>query len=137
MSRQGNKVPIQPIPPLTDAVARQVVDAAYAVHSALGPGLLEVVYEVCLVHELNKRGIKVERQVMVPVIYDNVRLDAGLRLDLVVGDCLIVELKAIENMLPVHKAQLLTYLKLSGYRLGLLINFNVPVIKNGIQRVAL
>jgi GxxExxY protein len=137
MKHQGGKAPIEPIPPLTDAVARQVVDAAYAVHSALGPGLLEGVYEVCLVHELNKRGIKVEQQVMLPVIYDNVRLDAGLRLDLVVGDCLIVELKAIENMLPVHKAQLLTYLKLSGYRLGLLINFNVPVIKNGIQRVAL
>jgi len=137
MSRQGNKAQIQPIPPLTDAVARQVVDAAYAVHSALGPGLLEGVYEVCLVHELNKRGIKVEQQVMLPVIYDNVRLDAGLRLDLVVNDCLIVELKAVENLLPVHKAQLLTYLKLSGYRLGLLINFNVPVIKNGIQRVAL
>jgi GxxExxY protein len=137
MSRQGNKAPIEPIPSLTDAVAKQVVDAAYAVHNALGPGLLEGVYEVCLVHELNKKGIKVERQVMLPVIYDNVRLDAGLRLDLVVGDCLIVELKAIENMLPVHKAQLLTYLKLSGYRLGLLINLNVPVIKNGIQRVAL
>jgi GxxExxY protein len=137
MKHQGGKAPIEPIPPLTDAVARQVVDAAYAVHSALGPALLEGVYEVCLVHELNKRGIKVEQQVMLPVIYDNVRLDAGLRLDLVVGDCLIVELKAIENMLPVHKAQLLTYLKLSGYRLGLLINFNVPVIKNGIQRVAL
>ncbi len=113
------------------------MDAAFAVHNALGPGLLENVYEVCLVHELNKKGIKVERQVMLPVIYDNVRLDAGLRLDLVVGDCLIVELKAIETLLPVHKAQLLTYLKLSGYRLGLLINFNVPVIKNGIQRVAL
>jgi len=137
MSRQGNKAQIQPIPPLTDAVARQVVDAAYAVHCALGAGLLEGVYEVCLVHELNKRGIKVEQQVMLPVIYDNVRLDAGLRLDLVVNDCLIVELKAVENLLPVHKAQLLTYLKLSGYRLGLLINFNVPVIKNGIQRVAL
>ncbi len=137
MKHQGGKEPIEPIPSLTDAVARQVVDAAYAVHSALGPGLLEAVYEVCLVHELKKRGIKVERQVMLPVIYDNVQLDAGLRLDLVIGDCMIVELKAIENMLPVHKAQLLTYLKLSGYRLGLLINFNVPVIKNGIQRVAL
>jgi len=137
MSCQGDKAPIEPIPRLTDAVARQVVDAAFAVHNALGPGLLENVYEVCLVHELNKKGIKVERQVMLPVIYDNVRLDAGLRLDLVVGDCLIVELKAIETLLPVHKAQLLTYLKLSGYRLGLLINFNVPVIKNGIQRVAL
>jgi GxxExxY protein len=120
-----------------DQVARQVVDAAYAVHHALGPGLLESVYEVCLVHELTERGLKVERQVVLPVTYDDVRLDAGLRLDLVVNGCLVVELKAIEALLPVHKAQLLTYLKLSGHRLGLLLNFNFSVIKDGIQRVAL
>ena len=114
-----------------------MVDAAYAVHHALGPGLLESVYEVCLVHELTERGLKVERQVVLPVTYDDVRLDAGLRLDLVVNGCLVVELKAIEALLPVHKAQLLTYLKLSGHRLGLLLNFNFSVIKDGIQRVAL
>jgi GxxExxY protein len=86
---------------------------------------------------LVKRGLTVERQTTLPVVYDGLRLDAGLRLDLVVGDCVIVELKAVEAVLPVHKAQLLTYLKLTGHRLGLLINFNVPLIKNGIQRVAL
>ena len=106
-------------------------------HKALGPGLLESVYEVCLLHELNKRGVKVERQVSLPVVYDNLRLDAGLRLDLVVEKRVIVELKAVEVLLPVHTAQLLTYLKLSGYRLGLLVNFNSATIKQGIKRIAL
>ena len=106
-------------------------------HKALGPGLLESVYEVCLLHELNKRGVKVERQVSLPVVYDNLRLDAGLRLDLVVEKRVIVELKAVEVLLPVHTAQLLTYLKLSGYRLGLLVNFNSATIKHGIKRIAL
>ena len=114
-----------------------MVDAAYAVHRALGPGLLESVYEVCLIHELNKRGLKVDRQVAVPVVYDDVRLDAGLRLDLVVENGVLVELKAVETILPVHHAQVLTYLKLSGLRLGLLINFNVPVIRDGIKRIVL
>ncbi len=94
-------------------------------------------YEACLVHELAKRGLKVDRQVQLPVVYDGLRLDAGLRLDLVVEDCLVVELKAVEALLPVHQAQVLTYLKLSGHRLGLLINFNVPVIRNGIRRLIL
>jgi GxxExxY protein len=137
VNHQDNKTPREPIPPETDLVAKQVVDAAYFVHRALGPGLLESVYEVCLVHELVKRGLKVERQVTLPVIYDGIRLDGGLRLDLVVGNCLVVELKTVEAILPVHKAQLLTYLKLSDYRLGLLINFNVSLIKQGIQRVIL
>jgi len=137
MSRQGNKAPIEPIPESLDRTARQVVDAAHAVHRALGPGLLESVYEVCLLHELAKRGLKVDRQVAVPITYDNVRLDAGLRLDLVVENSLLVELKAVETILPVHQAQVLTYLKLSGLRLGLLINFNVPVIRDGIKRIAL
>src|SRR5439155_23054915 len=105
-------------------------------HRALGPGLLESVYELCLVHELTKRGLKVERQVSLPVVYDSIRLDAGLRLDIVVEDSVVVELKAVESMLPVHTAQLLTYLKLTGHRLGLLINFNVPLIKDGIHRLA-
>ena len=127
----------QPIPEETDQVARQVVDAAFCVHSALGPSLIESVYETCLVHELAGRGIEVKRQVAVPVIYEGVRLNAGLRLDLVVGDRVVVVVKATETVLPVHIAQVLTYLKLSGYRLGLLVNFNVPVIKDGIRRIVL
>ena len=128
---------MKPIPPETNEVARQIVDAAFAVHTALGPGLLESVYEVCLAHELRKRGLTVRQQVVLPVHYDGVRLDAGLRLDLLVNDTVIVEIKAVENLLPVHKAQALTYLKLTGCRLALLINFNVPVIKEGIHRLAL
>jgi len=128
---------MKPIPPETNEIARQTVDAAFAVHTALGPGLLESVYEVCLVHELRKRGLTVRQQVVLPVHYDGVRLDAGLRLDLLVNDTVIVEIKAVENLLPVHKAQALTYLKLTGCRLALLINFNVPVIKEGIHRLAL
>jgi GxxExxY protein len=128
---------MKPIPPETNEIARQIVDAAFAVHTALGPGLLESVYEVCLVHELRKRGLTVRQQVVLPVHYDGVRLDAGLRLDLLVNDTVIVEIKAVENLLPVHKAQALTYLKLTGCRLALLINFNVPVIKEGIHRLAL
>nr|VFJ55211.1 MAG: GxxExxY protein [Candidatus Kentron sp. FM]VFJ55799.1 MAG: GxxExxY protein [Candidatus Kentron sp. FM]VFK10976.1 MAG: GxxExxY protein [Candidatus Kentron sp. FM] len=113
------------------------MDAAYRVHSALGPGLLESVYEVCLCHELEKRAIPFQSQLVLPIVYDNVTLDAGLRLDLLVDDCLVVELKAVERMLPIHEAQLLTYLKLTDKRLGLLINFNVPLIKDGIRRMVL
>lgn len=120
-----------------ERVATQVVDGAFAVHSTLGPGLLESVYEVCLAYELTKRGLKVERQLALPVVYDDLRLEAGFRLDLLVERCLVVELKAVEAFVPVHTAQLLTYLKLSGHRLGLLINFNVSLIKNGIKRLAL
>jgi GxxExxY protein len=98
------------------------------VHTALGPGLLESVYEVCLLHELKKRGIKAERQVCLPVLCDNIRLDAGLRLDMVVENQVLVELKAVETLQPIHKAQVLTYLKLSGYRLGLLVNFNTALM---------
>lgn len=127
----------KPIPPEVDAVARQVVDAALKVHSALGPGLLESVYEVCMAYELTRRGLRVERQVNLPVVYNEVRLEAGLRLDLLVEGCLIVELKAVETVQPLHLAQVLTYLKLSGHRLGLLINFNVARIKDGVQRVVL
>ena len=137
MRNHNQNHPQDPIPEATGQVASEVVDAAYTVHKALGPGLLESVYEVCLVHELTKRGISVKRQVSLPICYDGVRLDAGLRLDLLVEDSVIVELKAVDRLLPVHKAQVITYLKLSGHRLGLLINFNVPVIKSGIQRVVL
>jgi GxxExxY protein len=134
---QDTKTPRSQVSREIDRLAALVVDAAYTVHRRLGPGLLEGVYETCFVHELSKRGLKVERQVFLPVVYDGLRLDAGLRLDLIVEKSIIIELKAIEIVLPVHKAQLLTYLKLSGFRLGFLINFNVPLIKDGISRVAL
>jgi GxxExxY protein len=114
-----------------------VVGAAFRVHAELGPGLLEGVYEVCLAHELTKRGFFVERQVALPVFYGGVKIEAGLRLDLLVENRLIVEVKAVENFHPVHKAQVLTYLKLTGRPLGLLINFNVPLIKDGIKRIIL
>jgi GxxExxY protein len=137
LNHQDTKTPGEPISAGTDRVAGQVVDAAFKVHSVLGPGLLESVYETCLAHELMKRGLQVQRQIVLPVVYDGLRLDAGLRIDLLVEACVVVELKTVENMLPVHKAQILTYLKLSGHRLGLLINFNVSLIKDGIQRFAL
>ncbi len=123
-----------PAPDDTERVATQIVDAAFKVHSTLGPGLLESVYETCLVHELEKRDLIVRKQMTLPVIYDELRLDAGLRLDLLVEDRVIVELKAVDRLLPVFEAQVLTYLKLTGKRLGLLINFNVPRIKDGIKR---
>jgi GxxExxY protein len=118
-------------------LATQIVDATYKVHIALGPGLLESVYEACLVHELLKRGLKAERQIVLPVIYDGIPIDAGLRLDIVVGGAVVVELKAVEKVLPVHQAQVLTYLKLSGHRLAFLINFNVSLIRDGIFRIVL
>jgi GxxExxY protein len=127
----------QPVPAEVERVAKAVVDAAYRVHKVPGPGLLESVHEVCLAFELRQRKLAVAKQVALPVIYDGAKLDAGLRLDMLVAECLIVEVKSVETMNPVFKAQLLTYLKLSGRRLGLLINFNVPLIKNGIKRVVL
>ena len=126
-----------PIEPEVEVIAQQTVDAAFKVHTALGPGLLESVYEVCLEYELTKRGLQVQRQLELPVIYDGTHLDAGIRLDLLVNQRLIVELKAVEKIHPVHHAQLMTYLKLTKRRLGLLINFNVPLIKDGIKRVIL
>lgn len=118
-----------------DGIAKTVVDAAFKVHSTLGPGLLESVYEACLAHELGKRGLPVSRQVAIPVVYDDIRLDAGFRIDLLVADQLIVEVKASEQRNTLFEAQLLTYLKLTRKRLGLLINFNVPQIKDGIKRL--
>lgn len=126
--------------PLSDEeerIAREIVASAYAVHSALGPGLLESVYEVCFCHELAKRGLSYRRQVVVPIIYDGITFDEGLRLDVLVEESVICELKAVETMHPVFMAQMLTYLKLTGKRLGFLINFNVPLIKQGIKRVIL
>jgi GxxExxY protein len=125
------------VDPETEEVARKVVDAAYKLHSTLGPGLLENIYETFFCHELKLRDLKVERQVALPLTYEGVNLEAGLRLDLLIENRLIVELKATESLLKVHHAQLKTYLKLSGHKLGLLINFNVPLIKDGIERVVL
>src|SRR5215510_11022995 len=110
MNHEGAKTRREAVPELTNQIAKQVVNGAFAVHSTLGPGLLESVYETCLAYELGKRGLVVERQVILPVHYDGIRLEAGLRLDLLVERCLIVELKAVETLLPVHRAQLLTYL---------------------------
>ena len=132
--RQDAKTPRKDLSAGEEALATSIVDAAVKVHSALGPGLLERVYEVCLRHELERRGHKVETQVAVPISYDQVVLDAGLRLDMVVDGMAIIELKAVEQTLPVHEAQLITYLKLSGIRLGFLLNFNVALMKNGISR---
>ena len=116
-------------------ISGAIIDAAMKVHSALGAGLLEGVYETCLAHELQKRGLKVETQVALPVFYDGVKLDAGYRIDLLVENAVIVELKAVEQVLPLLHAQLLTYLKLGNKKLGLLINFNVAHLRNGIKRI--
>jgi GxxExxY protein len=118
-----------------DELTKRVIGACIEIHRSLGPGLLESAYEECLCHELSLAGISYERQKPLPVHYKGVNLDCGYRLDLVVEHKLVVELKAVESLLPVHEAQLLTYLKLSGLTLGLLINFNVPVLKSGIKRI--
>jgi GxxExxY protein len=116
-------------------ISGQVIGAAIEVHRELGAGLLESAYEACLVHELRHRGVQVEQQVPQPVFYKGLQLKCGYRLDLLVEEQVIVELKAVETLLPIHQAQLLTYLKLRKLRLGLLINFNVPILKNGIKRL--
>ena len=115
----------------------EIIGAAIEVHKVLGPGLLESVYEKCLCRELEIRGVSHERQKALPVNYKGIELDCGYRMDIVVPDELIVELKACDSLLPIHEAQLLTYLKLTKIKLGLLINFNVPLLKNGIKRFAL
>src|SRR5882762_7980780 len=112
-----------------NSVSGMIVDAAVLVHRTLGPGLLESVYEQCLAYELETRGLAIARQVAVDLIYRDVRLDAGFRMDLLVDQRVVVEVKACEKLLPIHKSQLLTYLKLSGVRLGLLVNFNVPRLR--------
>jgi GxxExxY protein len=134
---RGAKVGHDPIPPRAEAAARQCIDSALQVHRALGPGLLESAYEHCLAHELSRRGVKVQRQLGLPVVYEGERLDAGYRLDLVVDGSVIVEVKSLDGLAPIHDAQVLTYLKLSGLRIGLLINFNVVLLKQGIKRLVL
>ncbi len=116
-------------------IAKLVVDAAYHVHIKLGPGLLESVYEVVMAHEIEKRGLSVERQLSMPVQYDGLVFDEGFRADMVVEDSVILELKSVELVAPVHKKQLLTYLRLTDKRLGLLLNFGAPLIKKGIFRI--
>ncbi len=116
-------------------IARQIVDAAYKIHTTLGPGLLESAYQATLVYELQRRGLHIEAEKPMPVVYEDIQLDIGFRADLIVEDKVIVELKSVEQIAPVHKKQLLTYLRLAGKRLGLLINFGAPLIKDGITRI--
>jgi GxxExxY protein len=137
MQKKRQPGEFEPVPEGTDRVAAAVVDAAFRVHEALGPGLLESVYEACLCRELSKRKLAFRTQVAVPIVYDGVKIDGGLRLDVLVEDCLVVEIKATEQANPLFEAQLLTYLKMTGHRLGLLINFNVRFIRDGIQRIIL
>ncbi|HEY3411512.1 MAG TPA: GxxExxY protein [Armatimonadota bacterium] len=117
-------------------ISGAIVDAALKVHSALGPGLLEKAYEVCLVHELQSRGLNAVAQVPLPVVYDGLQMDAGYRLDVLVENTVVIELKAVDGINPLHEAQVLTYLKLSGKPLGLLLNFNVIHMRDGIKRIA-
>ena len=120
-----------------DRIGREIVNAAYHVHRELGPGLLEKVYEVCFCHVLAQKGFEVKRQIDIPIVFEGIFFDEGLRLDVIVNDLVICELKALENVNPVWEAQLLSHLKLTNKRLGYLINFNVPLIKNGIKRMVI
>jgi len=117
-------------------VSGQIVDSAIRVHSVLGPGLLEAAYQICLTHELRKRGLEVRREVITPIRYDGVTLKVGYRIDLLVEGAVVVETKAVAKFAPIHEAQLLSHLRLGDYRLGLLINFNVVLLKDGIVRIA-
>lgn len=124
----------KPISEQEEYIGRMIVDAAFTIHKTLGPGLLEKVYEVCFCHELTKRGLSVKRQLTIPIVYDGIEFQEGLRLDVLVDDLVICELKAIENVNPVWEAQILSHLKLTAKRLGYLINFNVPLMKDGLRR---
>ena len=119
-----------------DPMTQAIVGCAMTVHATLGPGLLESVYEVCLAHELRKQGLDVERQVPLPVTYDGLKLDAGFRIDLLVAGQVVVEIKSVDKLAPTHSAQLLTYLRLAGLKTGLLLNFNVLHLREGIKRVS-
>ena len=127
----------EPLTPEIENIATATVDGAYKVHKALGPGLLESVYESCLAYELRKRCLEVRTQLDLPITYDGMTIETGLRPDIVIADLVVVEVKAVEQVHPVHHAQVLTYLKLMNLRLGLLINFNVPMISKGIRRIIL
>ena len=121
----------------TDRIARTVIDSGFKVHKTLGPGLLESAYEHCLAYELLQRGLTVRRQVPLPIIYEGTKLDAGYRLDILVENSVVLETKAIDALTRLHEAQMLTYLRLSGLRLGLLMNFNVALFRQGVRRFAL
>lgn len=127
----------EPLSKKEEDIAKKIVDSAYLVHKALGPGILEKVYEACFCYELNKKGLLYKRQVDVPIVYDGLTFEEGFRLDVLIEDIVICELKAVDNMHPVWEAQILSYLKLSGKRLGFLINFNERYIKDGIKRIIL
>ena len=127
----------KPLSKREEFIAKKIVDAAFTVHKELGPGLLERIYEVCFCHELSKREIKYQRQVYLPITYDGMVFDEGLRIDVLAEELIICELKAVDEMNPVWKAQILSHLRLTGKRLGFLINFNVPLFKNGINRIIL
>lgn len=116
-------------------IGDRVIESAIRVHRALGPGLLESAYEACLVHVLKSSGLHVVTQLELPILFENIRIDAGYRLDILVEQKVVVELKAVESLRPVHSAQLLSYLKLGGFRLGCLLNFNVPIMRDGIKRL--
>ena len=118
-----------------DQLSNEIIGAAIEVHKHLGPGLLESTYERCLCRELALRNIRFQTQVALPIEYKGIKLDCGYRLDVIVEECVVLELKVVEKFEPIHQAQLLTYLRLSGLKLGILINFNVPVLKNGIRRI--
>jgi len=120
-----------------DRIGREIVNAAFIVHKELGPGLLEKVYEVCFCYVLAQKGFDIKRQLDIPIVFEGMTFEEGLRLDVLVNDLVICELKALENVNPVWEAQLLSHLKLMGKRLGYLINFNVPLIKHGIKRMVL
>ncbi|MCF8373752.1 MAG: GxxExxY protein [Bacteroidales bacterium] len=124
----------RPLPDSIERIAKLIVDSAYKVHKALWPGLLEKVYEICFCHELAKHGLEYKRQIDIPFVYDGITFYEGLRLDVLVENCVICELKALETVNPVWEAQILSHLTLTNNRLGFLINFNVPKIKDGIRR---
>lgn len=123
------------LPQEIEAIGKVVVNAAFKVHNELGHGLLEKVYEICLAHQINKDGVIVTRQVDVPIVFDGLHFEEGLRIDLVVGEKVIVEVKAVDVVNPVWEAQVISYLKMTGMQLGYVINFHVPLIKNGIRRL--
>ncbi|MDR6196772.1 GxxExxY protein [Siphonobacter sp. SORGH_AS_0500] len=125
----------QPISGEAERIGKAILDAAFKIHTSLGPGMLERVYEACLEHELTKNGFSVRRQQGVPIIYDGIIFEEGFRLDLLINDLVIIETKAVEQYHPVWEAQLISYLKLTGKRLGYLINFNVPLLKQGVKRI--
>ncbi|HGJ65260.1 TPA: GxxExxY protein [bacterium] len=125
----------EPLSEIEQKISQNIVDSAYTVHKNLGAGLLENVYEVCFCHEIAKRGFSYQRQVSVPIIYDGIKFDEAFRIDVLVENTVICELKSVEQIKSVHNAQVLTQLRLTGKRLGFLINFNVPLIKDGIRRL--